>query len=79
MARLNTSARTIAQCHVRIVNATINNSVNMSDVKVIATTWINSSSNNKNAPYIIIPPEKYIENHIKGKENYEKHIVNVSD
>ena len=56
MASDKNSATIINQCHVRIVNATIINSVSIKAVKEIETTWINSSSNNSKAPNIMTPP-----------------------
>ena len=40
-----------------MVRATISNSVNISDVKDMATMWTNSSSNKSNAPNIKTPPK----------------------
>ena len=52
-----TSATTIAQCHVRTVNAIMISSVRINAVKEIDTMWINSSSNNNTAPNNRIPPK----------------------
>lgn len=49
-------------CHVRIVNATMISSVRISAEKLIATMWINSSSNKIRAPYMMTPPEYWIMN-----------------
>ena len=55
-ARLKSSEKTMSQCQVRTVRATISSSVRMREVKVMATTWTNSDSKSRNAPYIIMPP-----------------------
>ena len=55
--KLANSARIMSTCQVRIVRATISNSVSISEVNVIATMWMNSESNRRRAPYIIIPPK----------------------
>lgn len=51
------SPTTIIQCQVRIVNATISNSVSIRDVNVIDITWTKSWSKSRKAPYIITAPE----------------------
>ena len=57
MSKLRISDTIMRKCQVRTVSPTISSSVSMRDVNVIATTCRNSASNNRNAPYIIIPPE----------------------
>ena len=46
-------------CHVLIVSATIISSVKINAEKLMATIWINSSTNKISAPYMMTPPEKY--------------------
>ena len=48
----------IMRCQVRTVRATINSSVKISDVNVMDTTWMNSDSNRRRAPYIMVPSVK---------------------
>ena len=56
MAMLPSSATTISQCQVRMVSPTITSSVTTSAVKVMATTWRNSSWRSRKDPYMIILP-----------------------
>ena len=53
---LASSATSISGCQVLMVRATMVNSVRIRAVKLMATTWINSSSKSNRAPNMIIPP-----------------------
>ena len=57
MSREIISAKTMSQCQVLMVSATIINSVRMRAVNDMATTWMNSSSNRSKAPNMITPPK----------------------
>lgn len=48
----------MSQCHVWIVNATINNSVRIKEVKEMATIWTNSDSKRRSAPYMMMLPAR---------------------
>lgn len=52
----DSSAINMMGCQVRMVRATIVNSVKIKAVKLMATMWRKSSSNNNNAPNIMTPP-----------------------
>lgn len=59
-----TCAKSIAQCHVCTVIATMMSSVTMRAENEIETTWMKSASNTRRAPYIITAPRVHI---IDGK------------